>query len=77
MEQVEGAGGGGGGKTLVCTVVQQSNEKMLLPLSPFQIARLKVLSEEPDIYAKLARSLAPSIWELDDIKKGLLCQVSC
>ena len=49
---------------------------MMAPLSFFQVARLKVLSEDPDIYAKLARSLAPSIWELDDIKKGLLCQVS-
>lgn len=42
---------------------------------PFQIARLKQISQEPDIYEKLMRSVAPSIWELDDIKKGLLCQV--
>ena len=27
------------------------------------------------LYHKLARSLAPSIWELDDVKKGLLCQL--
>lgn len=40
-----------------------------------QIAKLKELSKLPDIYERLTRSLAPSIWELEDIKKGLLCQV--
>jgi len=28
-----------------------------------------------DIYARLIRSFAPSVWELDDVKKGLLCQL--
>ncbi|KAK2653279.1 hypothetical protein Ddye_013135 [Dipteronia dyeriana] len=27
-----------------------------------------------DIYETLTRSMAPNIWELDDVKKGLLCQ---
>lgn len=40
-----------------------------------QIEKLKELSRQPDIYERLARSLAPSIWELDDIKRGLLCQL--
>lgn len=40
-----------------------------------QVERLKELSRQPDIYEKLTRSLAPNIWELDDVKKGLLCQV--
>eukprot|EP00897_Mesotaenium_endlicherianum_P008165 jgi/Mesen1/7377/ME000382S06576 len=40
-----------------------------------KIEKLKELARQPDIYEKLARSLAPSIWELDDIKKGLLCQL--
>lgn len=31
------------------------------------------LSQSPDIYEKLTLSLAPSIWELDDVKKGILC----
>ncbi|XP_077225930.1 DNA replication licensing factor MCM4-like isoform X1 [Tasmannia lanceolata] len=29
----------------------------------------------PDIYDRLTRSLAPNMWELEDVKKGLLCQV--
>lgn len=37
--------------------------------------KLIELSKQPDIYERLTRSLAPNIWELDDVKKGLLCQV--
>ncbi|KAL4588857.1 hypothetical protein LXL04_001754 [Taraxacum kok-saghyz] len=37
--------------------------------------KLKELSKNPDIYDMLTRSLAPNIWELDDVKKGLLCQL--
>eukprot|EP00250_Pteridium_aquilinum_P010421 c19376_g1_i1 orf=124-2694(-) len=40
-----------------------------------QIQKLRELSKMPDIYERLTRSLAPSIWELEDIKKGLLCQL--
>lgn len=40
-----------------------------------QVEKLKELSKQPDIYEMLTRSLAPNIWELDDVKKGLLCQV--
>jgi len=36
-------------------------------------ARIIQLSQEPDIYERLTASLAPSIWELEDVKKGLLC----
>ncbi|GBG71882.1 hypothetical protein CBR_g10818 [Chara braunii] len=39
------------------------------------IGRLEELSRRPDIYEVLTRSIAPSIWELDDIKKGILCQL--
>ena len=27
------------------------------------------------MYGRLVRSIAPSIWELDDVKKGVLCQL--
>lgn len=33
------------------------------------------LSRREDIYDYLARSLAPSIWEMEDIKKGILLQL--
>ncbi|KIL66697.1 hypothetical protein M378DRAFT_10046, partial [Amanita muscaria Koide BX008] len=38
-------------------------------------AKLKELSQRPDIYDLLARSLAPSIWEMEDVKKGILLQL--
>lgn len=37
--------------------------------------KLIALSERPDLYDILARSLAPSIWEMDDVKKGILLQM--
>ncbi|KAJ6692749.1 DNA REPLICATION LICENSING FACTOR MCM4 [Salix purpurea] len=40
-----------------------------------KIQQLKELSKQPDIYDILTRSLAPNIWELDDVKRGLLCQL--
>ncbi|KAG5639766.1 hypothetical protein H0H81_000046 [Sphagnurus paluster] len=38
-------------------------------------AKLLELSRRPGIYELLARSLAPSIWEMDDVKKGILLQL--
>ncbi|KAF8630419.1 hypothetical protein AX15_002969 [Amanita polypyramis BW_CC] len=38
-------------------------------------AKLKELSRRPDLYELLAHSLAPSIWEMDDVKKGILLQL--
>lgn len=36
---------------------------------------LQKLGADPDIYEKLTASIAPSIWQLDDVKKGILCQL--
>ena len=38
-------------------------------------ARVRAMAATPELYNKLARSLAPSIWELDDVKKGVLLQL--
>lgn len=35
----------------------------------------KRLAARPDIYYLLVRSVAPSIWEMDDVKRGILCQL--
>ncbi|XP_039126298.1 DNA replication licensing factor MCM4 [Dioscorea cayenensis subsp. rotundata] len=40
-----------------------------------KVEKLKELAKQPDIYDRLTRSLAPNIWELDDVKRGLLCQL--
>ena len=38
-------------------------------------SKLKELSTRPDIYELLAQSLAPSIWGMDNVKKGILLQL--
>lgn len=42
---------------------------------PKRIAELEELSKKPDVYDRLVKALAPSIWELDDVKKGVLCML--
>lgn len=34
---------------------------------------LEDLSKKPNIYEILTKSLAPSVWEMEDVKKGILC----
>ncbi|XP_066917179.1 DNA replication licensing factor mcm4-A-like [Clytia hemisphaerica] len=43
--------------------------------TPERVDYLKELSAMPDIYERLARALAPSIYENIDIKKGILLQL--
>jgi DNA replication licensing factor MCM4 len=40
-----------------------------------RIQELVDLSKDPGIYDKLTQSLAPSIWEMDNVKKGVLCML--
>lgn len=43
--------------------------------SPERIELLRTLSQKPDVYDRLARTVAPSIYENLDIKKGILLQL--
>ncbi|KAK9816651.1 hypothetical protein WJX72_003304 [[Myrmecia] bisecta] len=36
---------------------------------------LEALAADPEIYDKLVASIAPSIWQLEDVKRGILCQL--
>ncbi|CEP64126.1 MCM DNA helicase complex subunit MCM4 LALA0_S10e03026g [Lachancea lanzarotensis] len=40
-----------------------------------QIRRIHAVATRDDLYEVLARSIAPSIYELDDVKKGILLQL--
>lgn len=40
-----------------------------------EIAKIHSIAERPDVYEVLARSIAPSIYELNDVKKGILLQL--
>lgn len=37
--------------------------------------KMRELGRDPNIYERLAKSFAPSIWEMTDVKKGILCQL--
>ena len=47
----------------------------VLELTKDRVDELVTLSRRPDIYELLTRSLAPSIWEFDNVKKGVLCML--
>ena len=36
---------------------------------------MRELAEAPDLYDRLATALAPSVWEMNDVKKGILLQM--
>lgn len=40
-----------------------------------RLEKIKELSEKDDLYERLARAIAPSIYENVDIKKGILLQL--
>lgn len=44
-------------------------------ISPEEEEKIKRTATRPDVYDLLARSLAPSIYEMDDVKKGILLQM--
>lgn len=44
-------------------------------VTPEEEARIRATAARPDVYELLARSLAPSIYEMDDVKKGILLQL--
>jgi len=65
----------------VSTIEQEISEhvagdaEQVRKVSAEEQARIEEISKRPDVYELLARSLAPSIYELDDVKKGILLQL--
>jgi len=44
-------------------------------MAPERIEFLQELSRKPDVYERLAKAIAPSIYEHEDVKKGILLQL--
>jgi len=65
----------------VSTIEQELSEQVagsteqVRRISTEEQARMEEISKRPDVYELLARSLAPSIYEMDDVKKGILLQL--
>lgn len=55
------------------TNIHATNSDSVLPED--RVRELEELAKHPDIYERLTQSLAPSIWELEDVKKGVLCML--
>lgn len=53
----------------------EENEGKEHAFTPERIELLRKLSQKPDVYDRLARTVAPSIYENMDIKKGILLQL--
>lgn len=64
----------------VSTVEQEISEaaasdEQVRRVSAEEVAKIRETSARLDVYELLARSLAPSIYEMDDVKKGILLQL--
>ncbi|KMP00932.1 cell division control protein 54 [Coccidioides immitis H538.4] len=63
------------------TVEQELSEQIageveqVRKISQEEEEKIRATASRPDIYELLARSLAPSIYEMDDVKKGILLQL--
>nr|CAB3263693.1 DNA replication licensing factor MCM4 [Phallusia mammillata] len=51
------------------------DEDSQMQFSKERIEAIRELSKHPDVYDRLARAVAPSVYEHDDIKKGILLQL--
>lgn len=56
-------------------LVDDEDEEVQYSASKEMENKLMDLSGHPDVYDILARSMAPSIYELEDVKKGILLQL--
>lgn len=54
---------------------KQQEVEQVRKITTEEIERIKEISQRDDLYEVLARSLAPSIYEMDDVKKGVLLQL--
>ncbi|KAI1088854.1 cell division control protein 54 [Rostrohypoxylon terebratum] len=53
----------------------ENNIEEVRKITPEDEEKIKATAARPDIYELLARSLAPSVYEMDDVKKGILLQM--
>lgn len=54
---------------------EQKDVEELRKITDEDIQKIREVAARPDVYELLARSLAPSIYENDDVKKGILLQL--
>ena len=50
-------------------------EESNLHFTEQQVEKFKKFAKDPEFYQKLTDAIAPSIWEQNDVKRGVLCQL--
>lgn len=53
--------------------VAEDEEEQEEEVAPEREAEYRALAADPQVYNRLTKALAPSVWELDDVKRGILC----
>lgn len=61
--------------TLTDEIMQDDTTNEVRKISEEEIVKIKEVASRRDCYDVLSRSLAPSIHEMDDVKKGILLQL--
>ncbi|KAJ8487967.1 hypothetical protein ONZ51_g3874 [Trametes cubensis] len=74
-DRIPGVGGVGGGIDMDDDQEHGTERQRRTTKREELEAKLRELSQRPDVYELLARSLAPSIYAMDDVKKGILLQL--
>lgn len=64
--------GGDDGGTIEPLELQQEQADVLATMSESEKEMLVIMRNEPDVYRKLARSIAPAIFGHEEVKKGIL-----
>jgi DNA replication licensing factor MCM4 len=54
---------------------QQAETDQVRRVTEAERAKIREIAARDDVYELLARSIAPSIWEMEDVKKGILLQL--
>ena len=52
-----------------------SSDELAKVYTEDQIVRFQTFAAQGNVYERLVSSFAPSIWEMDDVKRGVLCQL--
>ncbi|KAG2392055.1 hypothetical protein C9374_013540 [Naegleria lovaniensis] len=70
---------GGSGSTSNSASLEEADEEeqlaKLMNITPQEEAEIKELAQNPNIYQMLQDSIAPGVFEMSSVKKGILCQL--
>lgn len=59
--------------TTTTTTTTDINDTSATQFSTERLSEFYAFAQEGHVYDRLVKSFAPSIWEMDDVKRGLLC----